>query len=268
MSFRAIPRRLVPLVVAGSIAGAAACFAGGGPEVEERIFGGHRALVVVTHGAPKEARLPMIVALHWSGAWPEEMVEDFADLPVDARVVFPQAHYPRRNGWSWFPAGYYDAEPEVARAETLRAVDELAEWIELARRELPTDGRPIATGISYGGDLAYLLAVRHPDSVRAAFPIAARFLPEWIPAPRPCTERCPWVVAFHGEDDWVVGLAAARAAAARLRAEGYPVTLQSYPGAGHEFAAAMRRDFERELELRLGGASAFERVDNGGGGAR
>jgi phospholipase/carboxylesterase len=251
-------RRLARVAGAILLAAPAAC-SGDEVAVEERIFAGHRTLVAVTGGAPAEARLPMIVALHWSASRPDDIVGDFTGIPVAARVLLPQANYPRRDGWSWFPGEYLESEPEAARAETFRAVDEIADWIEVARREYPTDGRPIVTGISYGGDLAYLVAVRRPKSVSAAFPVAARFQPDWIPAPRPCTDPCPWIVAFHGDDDWIVGAAEAREAAARLRTAGYPVELRSYPGAGHDFSAAMRRDFEREIELRLGGKSAFAR---------
>lgn len=261
-----ISRRLAPLAAALLLAVPVACSGGEEVAVEERIFGGHRTLVVVTGGAPPEARLPMIVALHWSGSPPDPMVEDFTGIPVAARILFPQANYPRRNGWSWFPGEYLQSAPEVARAETFRAVEALADWIEVARREYPTDGRPIVTGISYGGDLAYLLAVRRPGSVSAAYPIAARFQPDWIPAPRPCTDPCPWIVAFHGDDDWIVGAARAREDAARLRNAGFPVELRSYAGAGHEFSAAMRRDFEREIELRLGGKSVFASRDGAGRG--
>jgi phospholipase/carboxylesterase len=203
----------------------------------------------------------MIVALHWSSSTPEAMLRDLAGIPVEARILLPQANYPQRGGWSWFPRKFGEAEDQEARAEAFRVADALADWIELARREYPTYGRPVVTGISYGGDLAYLLAVRHPRTVRAAFPVAARFPADWIPEARTCTDDCPWIVAFHGNDDWIVGLAEARETAARLRARGYPVELRSYAGVGHRFSAGMRTDFEREVDLRFGSASRFARVE-------
>lgn len=260
------PRQLARLAGAILLLAPVACFGRDPVAVEERLFAGHRTLVVRTGGAPAEARLPMIVALHWPSASPEEIVEDFAGVPVEARILLPQASYRRPGGWSWFPEDHAWDEPDQVRAEVFRATDALADWIEAARREFPTYGKPIVTGISYGGDLAYLVAVRRPESVRAAYPVAARFRADWMPPVRNCTELCPWIVAFQGDDDWVVGAHEARESAARLRALGYPVELRSYRGAGHEFSAAMRRDFEREIELRLGNVSAFARGTAAGSG--
>lgn len=217
---------------------------------------GRRALVLTPESAARDAALPLLVLLHWSESTPEEIARlvDWPALPV--RILIPQGAHPRPHGWSWFAEGYAEMGAEAARAETLRAVDEIAAWLEAARRELPTAGAPMVAGVSYGGDLAFLLAVLRPTSVGAAFPVAARFLPEWLPAARGCGEACPAVFALHGDADTVVPIAPTREAVDELARRGWPVELRGYPGVGHGFTRAMRDDLGRAVARRLNGDGA------------
>lgn len=254
------PRRLVAALVLSTalLAPPAVCRAN--PiVVSETTIGGRRALLVGPDGAHRDARLPLVVLLHWSGSTPEEIARlaDWPALPM--RLLFPQGAHARPSGWSWFPAGYAAMDEATARVETFRAVDELAEWLEAARRELPTEGAPIVAGVSYGGDLAFLLAVRRPESIAAAFPVAARFLPGWLPEARPCRDDCPPIVALHGEADATVPIVPTRNAVAELARRGWPVELRGYAGVGHDFSAAMRADLERTIAARLGDPRADER---------
>jgi phospholipase/carboxylesterase len=98
-------------------------------------------------------------------------------------------------------------------------------------------------GVSYGGDLALLLALRHPSLVGAAFPVAARAFPQWLAAAVPCAPGCPPIRALHGDADATVPPGAMAAAIPRLRAAGHDATLQTYPGIAHDFAPAMEADF-------------------------
>jgi phospholipase/carboxylesterase len=230
---------------------------GADPIVQSEVtIAGRRALLVGPEGSSRDAAMPLVVVLHWSGSSPEEIARlaDWPALPV--RFLFPQGGYPRPTGWSWFPQGYAEMTPEMARAETFRAVDELAAFLDAARRELPTAGAPIVAGVSYGGDLAFLLAVHRPRSVSSAFPVAARFLPEWLPERRTFADRGPWIVALHGEANATVPIAPTRDAVAELRALGYDAELRAYPGVGHDFAAAMRADLGRALAGRIVGDAA------------
>lgn len=217
----------------------------------EIAIAGRRALLLAPDGSSRHAAMPLVVVLHWSGSTPEEIAQlaDWPGLPV--RTLFPQGAHPRPTGWSWLPSGYGEMEEEAARRETFRAVDELAAWLEAARRELPTVGAPIVAGVSYGGDLAFLLAVHRPESVSAAYPIAARFLPEWLPPTATCGEACPPILALHGEADITVPIGPTRDAVHELARRGHPVELRAYPGTEHDFSAAMRADLERAIAARV-----------------
>src|SRR5690606_22486193 len=109
-------------------------------------------------------------------------------------------------------------------------------------------------GVSYGGDLALLLALRHPGEVAAAFPVAARVLPEWIAGAGGCAPQCPPIHAMHGEADATVAVAPTAAGIERLAAMGLDAGIATYPGVGHDFDASMERDFARALERLLAAA--------------
>lgn len=97
--------------------------------------------------------------------------------------------------------------------------------------------------MSCGADVAFLLALRHPAQLAAAFPVAARFLPAWMPRENTCAPRCPLIHAMHGDRDTTVPMEPTRRAARQLAGMGYRVEFQAYPGVAHDFSAAETRDF-------------------------
>jgi len=221
------------------------------PSPREGNEAGIRYLVFETAGAESGATLPMIVGLHYSSAKPETMLEYFDSIDFPARIVLPQGEYPRREGYSWFPTNY----AELGQAEQDAAVSategKLAAFVDDARKRYPTRGKPVAMGISYGGDVSFLLALRHPDSIAASFPIAARFLPTWMPEQSACKPACPPIRAMHGDADKTVPMAPTRDAVARLRKKGYDVSLTPYSGVEHDFDARMERDFSEQAKRML-----------------
>ncbi len=241
-------RRFLPvLVLLALLAGHANAGQGGRPAVRESNAAGFRFLVFETAGAAPGAALPMIVGLHYSGGTPEAMRAYFDAVDFPARIVLPQGAHPRRDGDSWFGPDYARLGEERQAAETFEVERELSAFIGSVVASYPTRGKPVVMGISYGGDLAFLLAVRHPDRLRAAFPVAARFLPAWMPASSPCRSAgCPPIRAMHGERDTTVPMAPTREAVDRLRRLGFDVALQAYPGVAHDFDARMQQDFIRE----------------------
>lgn len=209
---------------------------------------GTRFLVYETGGAASDASLPMIVGLHYSGAKPEAMLEYFDGIDFSARIVLPQGGYPRRDGYSWFPTDYAQLSAAQQDEAAFDAENNLSAFLNAAAGEYATSGKPIVMGISYGGDLAFLLATRHPEKLRAAFPIAARFLPAWMPETNTCKPRCPPIHAMHGDADATVPMAPTQRAAARLREMGFDVRFESYPGVAHDFDARMEKDFSEKAK--------------------
>lgn len=217
----------------------------------EELAAGSRYLVYETGSAGPADALPLIVALHYSGAHPEVLVDAFTGLQVPARVVLPEGPHPRPQGKSWFPQGY-GQRPDIEQAALTRESERrLLEVIGAVEARYPGSGKAIVTGVSYGGDLAFLLALDHPAQFRAAFPVAARLLPEWLPARPACAADCPSLHALHGEDDATVPIGPTRAGVETLRERGFDAALTPYPGIAHDFSADMQADLRARIEALL-----------------
>lgn len=221
------------------------------PAPREEHTGGLRHLVFETGGGDPAQALPLIVALHYSGARPEVLVEAFGDLRVPARIVLPQGPHPRPQGHSWFPQGYGQRSADEQASLTRNGEQRVFDFIRAVEARYPGHGKTIVTGVSYGGDLAFLLALDHPDRFRAAFPVAARLLPEWLPARPGCAPDCPVLHALHGSDDATVPIGPTRAAVETLRARGFDADLVAYPGTAHDFSADMQADLRARIEAML-----------------
>lgn len=220
-------------------------------EPREANDAGFRYLVLETAGAKPDTPLPMIIGLHYSSAKPETMIEYFDQIDFPARIVLPQGAYPRRDGYSWFPTDYAVLSAAQQDEAAFDAERKLSAFVDAAAAKYGTRGKPVVMGISYGGDLAFLLAIRHPDNVRAAFPVAARFLPTWMPKTNVCKPRCPPIYAMHGDADTIVPMAPTQQAATRLRKMGFEVAFEPYPGVAHDFDARMEKDFSEKAKSLL-----------------
>lgn len=191
----------------------------------------------VTGGAPAEARLPLIVALHGLGDRPRSFVHLFDGLDARARVIALRAPLPYYGGYSWFnmvgdnapAAGIRHAADQVARA--------MAEIV----RTRPTLGRPIVTGFSQGGMLSFAIAALYPGRIAAAYSMGGMLPPALRPAKRP-DGPLPPVVALHGQADPRVPIAKAQSAVAALRALGYRAELWPFPDVGHAVPYPMRHE--------------------------
>lgn len=217
------------------------------PEPRQGTSLGMRYLVFETGGAKPYETLPMIVGLHYAGAEPQVMLEYFDTSGVKARVILPRAPYARSEGSAWFPKEYARLDPDAQDAVAFDVANSVADFLAEVRTRHPTRGRPVVVGVSYGGDVGFLLALRHPDAIAAAFPVAARLPPSWIPAINACKPHCPPIRALHGEQDTTAPIAPTRAAVERLARQGYDARLAGYAGVAHDFDAAMERDFAAQV---------------------
>lgn len=240
---------LTLLLVLASFGGHASVIAP--PPPREASLAGLRYLVFETAGGQPDQTLPLIIGLHHSGARPEVLVPAFAALQVPARVVLPQGDQPRPNGFSWFPRDYGQLPVSAQDTAARQATDALSAFVQAIQAQYSGRGKPVIAGVSYGGDLAFLLALHHPGQVRAAFPIAARLPSRWVPMSFACQPHCPPLHALHGADDATVPMAPTRQAVEALHARGYPATLTSYPGVRHDFDASMQRDLRARLQALL-----------------
>lgn len=183
-----------------------------------------------------------VVIMHSMRSTPEEYEAIFQpwveDLPVN--LVLPNGEPFEAGGFTWFPREYY-GDPVAQVMHLVTAADRLAD-------RLRGHGRVIVTGASQGGDLAFALAVRHPQLVLAALPMLALYPAGVWPA---TGDGIAPIHAFHGESDPIVSVDTARRAAAGLAERGLPLTLHTFPDVGHDLPEQMLAEWRAALIANL-----------------
>ncbi|WP_164011989.1 alpha/beta hydrolase [Pyxidicoccus trucidator] len=193
----------------------------------------------------------MLVALHYSGATPAFWHEFLKDWGAPVRVLLPQGPNPRREGFTWVPTDHEQKDEAAKTADLEQMAERVAQLIREARRAHPELRRVAVTGFSYGGDLAWLLAIRYPDLVDAAAPMGSRLLGEPAQA-LPDTRR---VLVLHGEADAIIDFQKTVARVEALKARGVPIELRGYPDLGHDMSPQLIEDWRTFLRQQLSGTA-------------
>jgi len=200
---------------------------------------------LVTAGADAGAVLPTVVAVHGLGDRPEQFKGLIEGLPFKARVILPRGPMPWHGGYSWFDIALpYVGTDEGLAAGVATAADRVAALIDTLAKERPTRGRPILTGFSQGGMIAFAVAVRHPDAIDLSVPVSGA-LPEAL-MPVDGARIAP-IRALHGDADPIVPISGVLETVARLERLGADVSLSRYPGVGHTITSRMRAELFRRL---------------------
>jgi phospholipase/carboxylesterase len=195
-----------------------------------------------------DAPTGLLVALHYSSGTPafwDGLVKDWG-APV--RVLAPQGPRPHEEeGYTWFPADHEAKDAAGKTADVVAVADRVAALIRSVRAAHPEIRRVAVTGFSYGGDLAWMLVVRHPDLVDVAVPMGTRLLGDptgpW-PADHP-------VRVLQGETDAIIDARATAARVAALAGQGVAIDVTTYPGLGHDMSAALIADWRSYLQAAL-----------------
>ena len=222
--------------------------AAGGAAAADPPAHGLTYIELLTGGAQKDDRLPLIVAIHGLGDKPERFQGLLRDLPFPARVVVPRAPDPWNAGWSWFPTRRTVADEERIVAAIDRSARRVAALVAELARQHPTRGKPVVLGFSQGGILSFVVALLHPDAVGLAIPLGG-----WLPDPLTPTRKAPAgsalppIRALHGAVDRVLRVENTQKAVDHLSALGYDVTLTTFPDVGHRVPAPMRSELFRLL---------------------
>ncbi|RKG76452.1 phospholipase [Corallococcus exercitus] len=238
-------RQTVALLLAVALLGGACAGPRGSsasPEVSGPLV--HRSEAV---GALKPEAL--LVALHFSGSTPAFWDEHIQSLGIPVRTLLPQGPRPRRDGFTWFQADHEAKTWEGKTEDVERMAERLAELIQEVRAAHPELRRVVVTGFSYGGDLAWMLALRHPELVDAAVPMGTRLLGD--PARELPASHRVWVL--QGEQDAIIPVKHTRERVAALKGRGVPIDLRTYPDLGHDLSPALLEDWRTLLRQALQG---------------
>ena len=189
-----------------------------------------------------DERWPLLVILHGRGDTAEHFRDAWRNFPIKLQLSLPLAPIPFDHGRQWFdwpPATTDDA----LAASVLAAEAKL--WPAIVG--LAQGRRLFVAGFSQGALVAYAMAIRHPDDILCAFPIAGR-LPAAVLTPG--TRIAP-IVAIHGTRDDVIPIDAARRSIAILGLAGATAELLELPDVGHTIAPAVYDTLVREVRARL-----------------
>lgn len=176
---------------------------------------GRDALLAVPPAAAAGAPLPLVVALHGAGGDAHQMTALLAAASTE-RGVLVLAPDSRGSTWDVIRGGY---GPDVAFVdEALAAV--------FATHAVAPDAVAVA-GFSDGASYALSLGLTNGDLFRHVLAWSPGFV-----APAELAGR-PRIVVSHGTDDRVLPIdRCSRRIVPQLRAEGYDVTYEEFPG-GH-----------------------------------
>lgn len=191
-------------------------------------------------------KLPLLIAFHYSSGNPQETLEDYDSLKIPIRIIIPKGNHKKREGFSYYPADYYQKDSLTQFALSKIAMDSIARFVQAIEKKYQQ--KAIVSGISQGGDIALLLARYHPTLCRASFPIAAVIHTNLIQelTPQPQKPKIP-IHLFQGESDKIVSAVVTRkkveAIGKRLR-----IKLYTYPNVGHEISREMKMDYSKMID--------------------
>ncbi len=158
----------------------------------------------ITGGANTADALPLVVFLHPRGAKPSGFTSFAGRIKGPARVLFPGGPIVKSGRHSWATVGAKGNQDELAK-QMRESGAALAHFISEARRCLPTVGKPVVTGTSQGGNMAYYMASQHPGMIRGAVAVAG-----WLPESLWNSGMAP-TFGGHGQYDTTVPYARTKA---------------------------------------------------------
>jgi phospholipase/carboxylesterase len=203
------------------------------------------SLVVRSYTIEGDAPAALLVALHYSSGAPSMWDELVAGWGAALRVAFPRGPFAhRRTGYTWFAPDHEQKDDAGKLADVERVTERVARTIRDLRAAHPEIRRVAVTGFSYGGDIAWMLAIRHPDLVDLAIPMGSRLLGE-------PTGASANVHVLHGDADPIIDARTIAARVAALAQRGVPITLTMYPGLGHDISPALIADWRARLHAVL-----------------
>ncbi|MDQ3035320.1 MAG: alpha/beta hydrolase-fold protein [Myxococcota bacterium] len=194
--------------------------------------------------APDGAELPLVAIFHGRGDRPRIPGGPFGRVPTPMRVIIPRGPFEIGGGFAWARSSVTQDRHEELAADLVAITDRLVRLIEHVQRVRPTAGSPVVTGFSQGAMVAWTLAVRYPDRIGLAIPMAG-----WVlPANRPRSLRAPPTRAMHGTADPIVRIGPTREWVQLLLAGGNDVTWIELEGVEHVVTPEMNILFEEWLE--------------------
>ena len=182
--------------------------------------------VVILPEASKKSGKRAVIAVHGLGDSPENFSLLFKDKTVPAEVLLPRAPTRHGRGGSWFPVAIpvRTTPKDKLKSDVSAATTLLCQFIDSQKYKR----KPVITGFSQGGILAFSVAVTCPEEIHAAVPVSG-FLPLEIPK----NKKIPPIFAFHGTNDKIVDFEWGKTTVKKLFDAKVDVKLYQFPGLDH-----------------------------------
>ena len=211
---------------------------------ESKTLAGYQYKELSPPGTSDASNLPIVIGLHWMGSSPEGFADFFKGFPDPVRVLLVQAPYPLRDGYTFFkiePVNYYHLSSDQRAGTIVGEVKKLSRFIEAAMQKYKHPKKPVVIGASQGGDLSYMMALRHGELIGLSCPLLATIEKQLI---KPNNHEHSYrIVAFHGTEDQVVNIKKARKFIKKFSQKGFQASLKEYEGYGHEIPDEMKNDY-------------------------
>ncbi len=196
---------------------------------------------------PEGVPLPLVFIFHGRGDVPRIPGGPFGRVPTPMRVIVPRGPLALGSGFAWARSSVTQNRHDELARDVFAITDHLIRLIDHVQATRPTAGTPVVTGFSQGAIVAWTLALRFPDQIGLAIPIAGWVLPE----NRPDVLRASPTRAMHGTEDPIVRIEPTRQWVQALLASGNEVGWLEFPGVEHTVTPEMNAQFEEWLEEAL-----------------
>jgi phospholipase/carboxylesterase len=190
-------------------------------------------------------KLPLLIAFHYSSGNPRETIADYDSLKNPVRIIIPKGNHKKRDGFSYYPIDYYQKDSLTQCAISKITVDSIAKFVKSIEKKYKQ--KAIVSGISQGGDIAFLLAKYYPQLCKASFPFAAVIQPNIVvELKNKAVKKIP-IYLFQGEADKIVSVITARKKVEEI-GKMLKITLQTYPNLGHDISPEMKMDYSKLID--------------------
>jgi phospholipase/carboxylesterase len=203
----------------------------------------------VVLGDSSDKRLPVLIALHYSSSSTAEVFQFYDSIGTDMRIILPRGNYRKRQGHSWFPPDHYSKDSTTQIETTRHTVDSVAAFIRELYQKYPV--KPVVSGLSQGGDISLLLALRYPQLLKASLPMLGFVHREAYTFLKKSSTATIPIHLVHGEADKIVSINYVRKQTKYLQKIFKEITFSSYAGVEHDVTPAMERDYNTKLQAWL-----------------
>ncbi|MDF2189075.1 dienelactone hydrolase family protein [Paraflavitalea sp. CAU 1676] len=226
----------------------AAAFAGYTQAVMQDSVAGFRYVEQVRGGVRDNGAYPLLIAFHYSSGTPQESLADYELLKTPVRIIVPVGNVRKRNGYSYYPHDHYKLDSLAQMKEAHITLDSIAAFVKAIEAKYGV--KPVVSGISQGGDLAWMLAVYYPPLVKAAFPFAAFIHRQAYASILDMPANKVPVYLYQGEDDPIIAVSYTREAVKALGRH-MPLKLSTYPGLKHDISPQMKTEYSGLMDKVL-----------------